>query len=153
MISKSFKRIVQTPRGRLLWANIIKFGLWNGRIESENLLSLLEKFYKSVRYVSDKAYDLITNPTVFLPTQYFSTKLPSWITKLEIAEITKMIGKEPMAILGEVVANRGVIYLLEYMDKFLIFKLNEYFVYSINKLSTSGDMSKPQFRAKKLYFK
>lgn len=139
-LAKLFKKVVRNPCGRLLWSEIIKKGLWNGKEEAGFLLEALPHIYDSVERKLPEIYKKLINPLIFLPTKYFATQLPSWIERLPIRDIKKYVSREPNAVYGEVVANRGCLLVIEHGEGFWIFEPNERRIYAVEKIVGLSDI-------------
>jgi len=147
------KRIVRNPSGRLLWPEIITRNLWDGTEEARVLIDELCFLYEKIRTKASDIYKELCNPLIFLPTKHFATDLPSWIEKLPILEIKKMISRDPFAVSGEVVANRGALLVLEHGDNFWIFEPNERRVYLINRFVGDSNLRESHMVIRKLLLK
>ncbi|MHA1615807.1 MAG: hypothetical protein ACTSX9_00610 [Candidatus Njordarchaeales archaeon] len=153
-LSNIFNFVVRNPRGRLLWSDIIARGLWNGFEEASYLLEILPQMYDKVRNNYPAIYALLTDPVIFMPTKHFSSPLPTWIEKLPIRDIRKYVIREPNAIYGEVVANRGGLLVIEHEDGFWIFEPNERRIYALEKIvGLQGESTISHFVKRKMILK
>jgi len=141
-LSQISKLIVQNPRGRMLWADVIKYGLWDGELESERLLEFLDTFYHKVERYSPEIYERLIDPIVYVAGPNFYTDLPPWINKLNMFEIRKILKRDPRSIFGEIVSNRGAILVVESEDNAYFFELKERMFYLISKISGETNLSK-----------
>ena len=133
-LSSMFKKLVQNPRGRTLWMNVIEGGYWDGSKEYRVLVSFLEEFYRKIDKTDKFLSDKIADPVIYKPGKNFASKLPKWVKLMDEFDVRKMFKKDPVLVTGDIIANRATLMVLEINGNVLFFEPKEKMVYKINNI-------------------
>ncbi|MGQ4891191.1 MAG: hypothetical protein ACP6IP_01765 [Candidatus Njordarchaeia archaeon] len=145
-LSSAFRNIVQNPRGRTVWMDVIESGYWDGLKEYHALMDFLEEMYKRIRRKRISLFRLIKNPILYKPGRKFATKLPKWIKLMDELDIRKTIKRNPAFIVGDVVANRVTLTVLELNGTVLFFEPKEKMIYKVNNIEGEKGFSEMYVR-------